>query len=113
MGLCVSVAYANNTAIAMLALTIGTMGIMTTISQFWTLPPAILGGAAAAAGIALANSVGSISGVISPYLIGWVQTSTGTTGNGVLVLAASLVIGGALVFAVPASLVNIGKRTRS
>lgn len=106
LGLCVSVAYANNTAFAMLALTIGTMGIMTTISQFWTLPPAILGGAAAAAGIALANSVGSISGVISPYLIGWVQTSTGTTGNGVLVLAASLVIGGMLVFAVPAKLVN-------
>lgn len=106
LGLCVSVAYANNTALAMMALTIGTMGIMTTISQFWTLPPAILGGAAAAAGIALANSVGSISGVISPYLIGWVQTSTGTTGNGVLVLAASLVIGGMLVFAVPAKLVN-------
>ncbi|MEM5427999.1 MFS transporter [Cupriavidus oxalaticus] len=110
LGLCVSVAYANNTAVAMLALTIGTMGIMTTISQFWTLPPAILGGAAAAAGIALANSVGSISGVISPYLIGWVQTNTGTTGNGVLVLAGSLVIGGLLVFTVPARLVNIGRR---
>ena len=110
LGLCVSVAYANNTAVAMLALTIGTMGIMTTISQFWTLPPAILGGAAAAAGIALANSVGSISGVISPYLIGWVQTTTGTTGNGVLVLAGSLVIGGLLVFTVPARLVNIGRR---
>ncbi|MBP0632907.1 MFS transporter [Cupriavidus sp. AcVe19-1a] len=110
LGLCVSVAYANNTAVAMLALTIGTMGIMTTISQFWTLPPAILGGAAAAAGIALANSVGSISGVISPYLIGWVQTNTGTTGNGVLVLAGSLVIGGLLVFSVPARLVNIGRR---
>lgn len=110
LGLCLSVAYAGNTALAMLALTIGTMGIMTTISQFWTLPPAILGGAAAAAGIALANSVGSISGVISPYLIGWVQSSTGTTGNGVLVLAASLVIGGMLVFTVPARLVNSGAR---
>ncbi|AQV96642.1 MFS transporter [Cupriavidus necator] len=110
VGLCASVAYAHNTAVAMLALTIGTMGIMTTISQFWTLPPTILGGAAAAAGIALANSVGSISGVISPYLIGWVQTNTGTTGNGVLVLAASLVIGGLLVFSVPARLVNIGRR---
>ncbi|BDB27953.1 permease [Cupriavidus sp. TA19] len=110
LGLCLSVAYAGNTALAMLALTIGTMGIMTTISQFWTLPPAILGGAAAAAGIALANSVGSISGVISPYLIGWVQSNTGTTGNGVLVLAASLVIGGMLVFTVPARLVNSGVR---
>ena len=59
-GLCLSVAYAHSTPIAMIALTIGTMGVMTTISQFWVLPPAILGGAAAAAGLALANSVGVV-----------------------------------------------------
>ena len=104
--LCASVAYAQNTALAMVALTIGTMGVMTTISQFWALPPAILGGGAAAAGIALANSVGSISGVVSPYVIGWVQSSSGTTGAGVLGLAASMVVGSLLVFTVPASLVN-------
>lgn len=88
------------------------MGVMTTISQFWTLPPAILGGAAAAAGLALANSVGSISGVVSPYVIGWIQTTTGTTGSGVLGLALSLVLGSALVFAVPAKLVNEGQGHR-
>ena len=80
--LCASVAYAQNTALAMVALTIGTMGVMTTISQFWALPPAILGGGAAAAGIALANSVGSISGVVSPYVIGWVQSRFGHDGGG-------------------------------
>jgi MFS family permease len=105
-GLCLSVAYAHNTLFAMVALTIGTMGVMTTISQFWVMPPAILSGAAAAAGIALANSIGSISGVVSPYLIGWLQTNTGTTGGGMLGLALSMVIGSLLVFAVPARLVN-------
>jgi MFS family permease len=109
-GLCLSVAYAHSTPIAMIALTIGTMGVMTTISQFWVLPPAILGGAAAAAGLALANSVGSISGVVSPYVIGLIQTGTGSTGNGVLGLAVSLVIGSALVFTVPAALVNSRRR---
>ena len=83
---------------------------MTTISQFWTLPPAILGGAAAAAGIALANSVGSISGVVSPYLIGWFQTHTGATGGGVYGLAISMLIGSALVFAIPARMVNSKKQ---
>ena len=38
-GLCASVAFAHSTPIAMIALTIGTMGVMTTISQFWVLPP--------------------------------------------------------------------------
>ena len=109
IALCASVYFKDNTALALVALTIGTMGVMTTISQFWVLPPAILGGGAAAAGIALANSIGSISGVVSPYVIGWVQTSSGTTGAGVLGLAASMVIGSLLVFAVPAKLVNVAR----
>jgi hypothetical protein len=110
IGLYFSVAYAHSTPIAMVALTVGTMGVMTTISQFWVLPPAILSGAAAAAGLAVANSVGSISGVVSPYVIGLIQTTTGSTGNGVLGLAVSLVIGSVLVFAVPAKLVNSRRR---
>ncbi|WP_277185382.1 MFS transporter [Caballeronia sp. BR00000012568055] len=106
LGLYLSVVYAHSTLFGMIALTLATMGVVTTISQFWVLPPAILSGAAAAAGLALANSVGSISGVVSPWLIGIIQTQTGSTGNGVLGLAVSLVIGAALVFTVPASLVN-------
>ncbi|MER1939224.1 MFS transporter [Castellaniella sp. FW104-16D08] len=113
LGLCLSVIYANNTWFAMIALTVGTMGVMTTISQFWTIPPAILGGAAAAAGIALANSVGSVSGVISPYLIGWLQTNTGSTGAGVYGLAASMIIGCFLTFRLSAKQVNSSARTRA
>jgi MFS family permease len=106
VGLAWSVAYADNTPVAMLALTLATMGIMTTISQFWTLPPAILTGAAAAAGIAIANSVGSLSGLMAPYLLGIVKTMTDSTNGGVLVLAGCLVVGSLLVFTVPAKLVN-------
>ncbi|BDT57786.1 permease [Massilia varians] len=106
IGLAWSVAYADNTAVAMLALTLATMGIMTTISQFWTLPPAILSGAAAAAGIAIANSIGSFSGLVAPYLLGVVKTATNSTDSGVLVLAVCLVLGSLLVFTVPAKLVN-------
>ncbi len=106
LGLYFSVMYAHSTPIAMVALTVGTMGVMTTISQFWVLPPAMLGGAAAAAGLAVANSVGSISGVVCPYVIGVIQTTTGSTGNGVLGLAVSLIVGSVLVFTLPAKAVN-------
>lgn len=106
IALCVSITQAHAVVWAMLALTVGTMGVMTTISQFWAVPPAILGGAAAAAGIALANSIGSISGVVSPYLIGWFQTTTGSTGGGILGIAASMILGSILIFLVPASSVN-------
>ncbi|GAB2903823.1 MFS transporter [Paraburkholderia jirisanensis] len=105
-GLAMSVWFADSTVPAMIALTIGTMGVMTTISQFWVLPPAFLGGAAAAAGLAFANSVGSISGVVSPSLIGLVKTATGSAGAGVLALSVSLVVAGLLVLLVPPALVN-------
>ena len=110
LSLCASVIFAHSPVVAIFALTIGTMGVMTTISQFWTLPPAILGGAAAAAGIALANSVGGISGMVSPYLIGWFQTNTGNTGSGIYVLAISMMIASALVFTIPARMVNSKKQ---
>ncbi|HKU00928.1 MAG TPA: MFS transporter [Paraburkholderia sp.] len=106
LGLAMSVSFAHSTVLAMIGLTIGTMGVMTTISQFWVLPPAFLGGAAAAAGLALANSVGSISGVVSPSLIGVIKNATGSAGAGVLVLSISLLVGGALVLRVPPALVN-------
>jgi len=106
VGLTWSAAYADNTAIAMLALTLATMGIITTISQFWLLPPAVLSGAAAAAGIALANSVGSISGMVAPYMLGVVKTMTNSTNAGVIAIAACLLVGCALTFALPAKAVN-------
>jgi hypothetical protein len=56
--------------------------------------------------------VGSISGVVSPYVIGYVQTAYGSTGAGVFGLAASLIIGSVLVFTVPAKLVNVSKSSR-
>jgi D-galactonate transporter len=112
-GLFASVLFAKDTTLALVALTIGTVGVMATISQFWVLPPAILTAGAAAAGIAFINSVGSISGVVSPWVIGVVQTSYGTAGAGVFGLAASLVIGSILVFTVPAALVNVAKRKQA
>ncbi|WP_338811314.1 MFS transporter (plasmid) [Agrobacterium leguminum] len=106
LGLCLSVAYAQNTTLALVALTVAAMGILTCIPQFYTLPPAILNGAAAAMGLAVANSVGSVAGFISPYLLGWIKNITGSTNVGVIVLAAALVVGAVLVFCNPARLVN-------
>ena len=91
----------------MIALTVGTMGVITTISQFWTVPPAVLQGTAAAGGIALANSVGSISGVVSPYVIGFLQTSTGSTGSGVVGIAVSMVLGSLLTLTLRRAHVNV------
>ncbi|MCU6500719.1 MFS transporter [Rugamonas sp. A1-17] len=99
LGLVVATVYSDNTVIAMAALSVATAGILSTFPIFWSLPTAMLGGAAAAAGIALINSVGNLAGFASPYLVGAIKDATGTTANGIYLLAASLVAGAVLVVA--------------
>lgn len=102
----VAVVFKHDVLIAMIALTVVTCCVIVTISQFWCLPTAILSGAAAAAGIAVVNSVGNLSGFLGPFFIGWISDKTHSTDIGLIVLAASLAIGGLLVLRVRKDLVN-------
>jgi D-galactonate transporter len=105
-GFLISASFQDNLLISLPALCLATMGVMTTISQFWTLPPAILTGAAAATGIALANSIGSASGFISPFVMGTINAATQSTSAGIIMLSAVLVGGCLLVFLVPKHLLT-------
>lgn len=83
--------------LGMMALTLGTAGVLSVLPVFWTLPTALLGGAGAAAGIALINSVGNLAGFVSPFMVGAIKDATGSTTLAMFVLAASMVVGAALV----------------
>lgn len=106
IGLLLSVVWAHQTALAMVGLTLATIGILTTLPLFWSLPTAFLGGTAAAAGIALVNSIGNLAGFLSPYMIGWLKQATGSNDAGMVMLAAFCVLGGLLALSVPKTLVN-------
>jgi len=97
LGLIVATAYSDNTVIALAALSLATAGILSTFPIFWSLPTAMLGGAAAAAGIAMINSLGNLAGFVSPYLVGAIKDATSSTASGIYLLAASLVAGAVLV----------------
>ena len=66
----------------------------------------LLGSAAAAAGLALINSMGQIAGFLSPFLVGWIKDATGSTDMALYILSTVLFIGAMLVLVVPARLVN-------
>ncbi|CAG9165053.1 Putative metabolite transport protein NicT [Cupriavidus laharis] len=106
LGLLLSVHWHDSTALAMVALTLATIGILTTLPLFWSLPTAFLAGTGAAAGIALINSLGNLAGFLSPYAVGWLKDLTKTTDSGMYLLAACLVAGAALTLSVPARLVG-------
>jgi MFS family permease len=105
LGLVLSVAWAHDVTLAMIALTLATMGIMTTLPLFWSLPTAMLAGTGAAAGIAMINSVGNLAGFVSPYLVGWLKDLTASTDSGMYLLAGCLVLGALLALSVPRRLV--------
>lgn len=106
MGLIFSTIYANNTILSLAGLAFATAGIITSLPLFWCLPTAFLGGTAAAAGIALINSVGNLAGFVSPYLVGWVKDLTHNTRYGLYAIASTLFLGAILTLTIPARLVN-------
>lgn len=102
VGLIASVLLAAHAGFAMLALTIAACGIFAGIPQSWALTTSFISGAAAAAGIALINSVGNLSGFVAPWIIGEIKQATGSTDFGLYLLSISLLVGAVLVWLVPA-----------
>jgi nitrate/nitrite transporter NarK len=91
-------------------LTVATAGMMSTMTTFWSLPTAILSGNAAAAGIAWINSLGNLSGYVSPFVLGAIRDATrdaahpnGNMFLALLVLAVSLFLAGVLTLVVTRS----------
>jgi MFS transporter, ACS family, tartrate transporter len=59
---------------ALVAISIGAMGLWSVIAVFWQIPSKFLTGAAAAVGVAIINSCGSMGGFVGPYVIGWIRS---------------------------------------
>jgi MFS family permease len=106
LGLALATVWGDQVTLAMVALSLGTAGMLATMPVFWTYPSAILTGTAAAAGIALINSVGNLAGFVSPTIIGWMKDITHSTNAGMYVVAGALLLGALLALLQPRELVN-------
>jgi ACS family tartrate transporter-like MFS transporter len=82
--------FTGNFYMAVVGFTLGAIGIYASLPLFWSLPTAILGGSAAAGGIALINSIGNLSGYLGPFLIGKLKDLTQNFLAGLVLIAASL-----------------------
>jgi MFS family permease len=100
LGLVLSVQFSNYPAAALTALTLATVGVMAASPLFWSFPTAFLKGAAAAAGIAIINSIANLGGFAIPFLVGSIKDATGSTANGMYFIAALLFGGAVLAIAV-------------
>jgi ACS family tartrate transporter-like MFS transporter len=96
-GLLLAVAFRDNVWLLVLSFTLSQMGQRSVMSVFWAMPPMVLGGAAAAAGIGLINAVGNLGGFFGPSIMGTLRDVTGGYTGGLLVLAAALAMEAVLV----------------
>lgn len=94
-------------------LSLAMLGLASMFGPFWALATASLGGAGAAAAIALINSVGNTGGFVGPYLIGYIRDRTGSFGWGLVIVGAILALVPLLVLGLVAEPDRAGSRSRN
>jgi ACS family tartrate transporter-like MFS transporter len=96
LGLTASAWLVNSPLLSVVAISIGAAGTLAILPLFWTLPAAILDGAAAAGAFALINALGNVGGFAGPFAIGWIKDATGSFTWGLLAVAGSVLLTGIL-----------------
>jgi MFS transporter, ACS family, tartrate transporter len=96
-GLALAVTFKDITWLLVLSFALSQMGQRSVMSVFWAIPPMLLSGTGAAAGIALINAVGNLGGFFGPSMMGALRDWTGGYSGGLMVLAGALAVEAVLV----------------
>lgn len=101
-GVCLAIAtmFGGHLAASLTFMTIATLMMWASYTVFWAIPSDYLKGDEAAGGIALVNTIGLLGGFLSPTIIGFAQSMTGSLHAGLYVMVALLVIGAGLLMAI-------------
>jgi ACS family tartrate transporter-like MFS transporter len=89
--------YLDSPYLVIAAVTVCACGVFAAIPVIWQIPNAFLAGAGAAAGIAMINSFGNLSGFVGPYLTGWLSDVTGSFRPGMWVVAGFMTLSAVIV----------------
>ena len=100
IGWCMMPMFATNPAMSIFLLILAGVGTYGAMGPFWTMPSALLSGTAAAAGIAVVSSIGAAGNMVSPIIVGWIATRTGSLAGGQVYQGAAMLIGGIAILMV-------------
>ena len=95
--------FAHSIPVAITLLSIAAAASYGGFVVFWTIPQTFLTRDTKASGIALITSLGGIGAFVSPTLVGWMKSSTGSIYAGLAILGAITLIGAiVMLIAIPA-----------
>lgn len=92
LGYLLACLFFDNSLVLMLALILATAGSFIAIPVFWTIPQSTFSGIAIASGTAAINSIGQLSGMVAPYMVGYINDLTGQTYMGMLAITPVLLL---------------------
>jgi ACS family tartrate transporter-like MFS transporter len=99
-GLLLAIASRDNIWLLVPSFTVAQMALRSFAGVFWAIPPQLLGGTAAAAGIALINAIGNLGGFVGPSLVGTLHDLTGSYTSGLLAFTVALILEALLILTV-------------
>ncbi|MDR5760551.1 MFS transporter [Caballeronia sp. LZ035] len=104
IALVLSAFFSSNLVVSLVFISIAVSGLIAVMTVFWTLPAGFLSGTAAAAGIAIVSSIGSLSGILGSFVSSVALDITGTMKSGTYVMGVLMVLSGLIALAAPRSL---------
>lgn len=75
--------------VALLGITIASVGVHATFGPFWALKTSLLAPGVAAVGIALINSIGNLGGFLGPSITGFLKQQTGSLSWGLILYGSA------------------------
>ncbi len=90
IGIAVSTWTGGNPALALLLVIVTAAGVYGPFGVWWSYPTTFLSGEAAASGSALINSFGNLGGFVGPFLVGFIESRSGSFVGSYMFLAACL-----------------------
>jgi sugar phosphate permease len=98
IGLILSGVFASQPVLAVIFLSVGTLGVIGSMPLFWPLPSAFLAGTAAAAGIGVVNSVGNLGGYFGPNIPIWARAVSSDKSAALYIISVILIVGALLMY---------------
>jgi MFS family permease len=93
-----SIVFAGNFWVSVLWIMVAVSGVNAARALFWTSPPRVLSGMAAAGGLAFINSIGTMGGFVGPTIMGWLRDQTGSFQVGQMALGGFLLMASLLAW---------------
>jgi len=101
-------ARAENVPIALCAMSMVAIGLWSTMGPFWALTTRMIGGAAAAGGVAMITMIGGFGGFLGPYVTGRLRDATHSFAGGLYLIAGLALAAALLALAVRVTQPKVG-----